>query len=725
MELEGRPAKLLECLGIRDLYPPQREALEKGVLDGENLLVSTPTASGKTLIAALAMASSVEPGVSKGFYTVPLRSIAFEKKRLFEKMGECLGLRVATIVGDLEVPERRIEKSDIIVSTYEKMDSIIRKRPDYLSEASTSVIDELHYISDPKRGPIVEIIVSAFKHRAPHTQLIGLSATISNAEEIAEWMNAELVASEWRPVPLLEGVYRDGVITYTNSRMEPVSVKSGIASVDLAIHASVKGGQSIVFVQSRRKAVSLAKKIYRFHSMLDYDKEAAREASRRLSNTPDKTEVGEILAKLVSGGIAFHHAGLSNEQRSIVEDAFRSQAVNTIVATPTLAAGVNLPARYVVVDEYTRYEDGYRARISVSEYKQLAGRAGRPGYDEVGVAVIVAKHSDDPEELLDFYARRSPEPVTSKLANRRILRTVLLASIASGLARTEDSVSRFLGKTLYAHQTGSSIIGFILDEAVKDLVKWEMITRSGRGVYEPTRLGLVTSLLYLDPLTSHTIIDNLRQRPRDSVLGFLHLISMTDDALVVRVSRRDLDGLYRVLDERYNELIVTPECCVDDESRYLQALKTALLLEDWIEETPMNELEDKYGVGPGDVAAIVETSVWLTYSSWRISRLYPETIRLSGFLKGLEERLKYGVKEDVLELTRLKGVGRVRARLLYKHGFHSIEDLRKARLEDLVKVPTIGYIVAREILSQLGRDVRGYEDAGKEEHMREGILSYT
>ena len=723
MNLNGKPRRLLDCLGIRNLYPPQEKAVEEGLLEGRNLLVATPTASGKTLVAALAIASQVERGLSKAFYTVPLRSIAFEKKAFFEAVGRCLGYRVETIVGDLEVPERKLAKADIIISTYEKMDSIIRKNPDYLSEISVGVIDELHYISDPKRGPIVELIVSALKYRAPQIQLLGLSATVSNAAEIAEWLNARLVESTWRPVPLLQGVYKDGMIHYANNREEPVSQKTGVPTLDLVIHASRRGGQSIVFVQSRRKAVSLARKIAAKHALLNYDRKTSKEAAHRLLESTDKTELSQLLSNLVSKGVAFHHAGLSNQQRTLVETAFRNQAINVIVATPTLAAGVNLPARYVIIDEYVRFEEGYRTPISVSEYKQLAGRAGRPGYDETGYAIIVARPSDDVEDLVDYYIRREPEPLTSKLANRRVLRIILLALIASGLARRPDGIDRLIMNTLYAHQSQSkAVIGFIVKESLRDLEKWDMVTRSN-DLYGPTRLGLLTSLLYLDPLSSKFIAENLRRKPLKNSFGMLHLVSMTDDAQVVRVQRRDIEELYRVIDERYSDLIVTPEKYIDEEARYLQAVKTALLLEDWINEVTMDEIESKYNVGPGDVSSIVETSVWLVYSVSRISKLFPETQELSSYTRTLEERLKYGVKEEVLELTRIKGVGRVRARLLYQHGYKSVADLRKARIEDLVRIPTIGYIVAREILRQLGVKVEGMSEKEKKE--REGILSYA
>jgi helicase len=344
-------------------------------------------------------------------------------------------------------------------------------------------------------------------------------------------------------------------------------------------------------------------------------------------------------------------------------------------------------------------------------------------FDHFGHGAIVARPSDDPEDLIDYYIKRPPEPLHSKLANKRVLRIILLASIASGLARRGKDIDKLIMNTLYASQSRSrTIISFILKESIKDLAKWNMIVEQS-GIYQPTRLGMLTSLLYLDPLSSKFITENLRKKPLKSVFGILHLISMTDDAQVARLQRRDVEELYRLIDERYSELIVTPEKFMDEEARYLQAVKTAALLEDWVNEVPLREIENKYNVGPGDVSSIVETSVWLVYATSRIVALFPETQDLQGFTRNLEERLKYGVKEEVLELTRVKGIGRVRARLLYKHGYKTVSDLKKAKIEDLVKIPTIGYIVAREILEQLGVKVEGSEE--KEKLEREGILSFT
>ncbi len=711
--------RILQCLNINQLYPPQKEALKSGLLEGRNLVLATPTASGKTLVAALAIAEKLSrsPG-GKAFYTVPLRSIAFEKKDFFTQVAQCMGLRSETVVGDLEVPEWKLRKADIIVSTYEKFDSILRKRPSILDETEILVVDEIHYVSDPKRGPILETLVATVKHKAPHTQILGLSATIGNADTLASWLEARLIESDWRPVPLVEGVYYDGVIRYLNRRQEQVSKVSGHPAIDVAVHAARHGKQALIFTQSRRQAASLAKRLSQYSGLLEYDRKKAREYSLKLMEAQSRTPTGQTLSELVAKGVAFHHAGLSNQQRTLIENAFREGAIAVISATPTLAAGVNLPAAYVVVESLRRYEDGGWTPISVSEYKQLAGRAGRPGYDEEGRAIIASRSREAAERVLQVYILGGPEPVTSKLASPRVLRAALLGLVVGGLADSRDEILSILNETLYSVQAGTLILESMVDTSLSTLENWEMLKTSKDGVLRATRLGKTASLLYLDPETALIMVNNMKNRPKASVFGLLHLAALTPDAIRVRFTRRELEALDELFYERYDELIALPSTVDVDEETYYQALKTALVVEEWIEETPLAKIEESYGVLPGDLSAVAETMRWLVYSMAKLSALYRETSSLQNILYKLEKRIQYGVKEELLELTMLHGVGRVRARLLYRHGFHGIEDLRKATIEDLVKVPTIGYLLAKSILEQVkGKQEETGETRGERERM--------
>ncbi|MEB3846696.1 MAG: DEAD/DEAH box helicase, partial [Desulfurococcales archaeon] len=358
--------RLLKVLGIKHLYPPQQEAINKRVEYGENLLLATPTASGKTLVGLIGVINRLSDEGGKAVYMAPLRSIAYEKAALFEKLG-ALGFSTRIEVGNYA---RGPRNADILVTTYERLDSILRNDPGFLREVSAVVVDEVHYVNDEKRGPILEALIARILHSNTSPQLIALSATVSNAGELGEWLHANVVKSGWRPVPLREGVYKEGRILYTDGELIEIPVVSPTPYLNLVAFYAPKNAQMLLFSQSRRRVVSLAEKTAKAASdVLYYDEQIARETAREVVKSEGPSSLKEKLAKLILRGVAFHHAGLSNRQRMLVEEAFREGGIAVIHATPTLAAGVNLPARVVILEEYRRFEGGIRKPLTVYEYK--------------------------------------------------------------------------------------------------------------------------------------------------------------------------------------------------------------------------------------------------------------------------------------------------------------------------------------------------------------------
>ncbi|MFC1755591.1 DEAD/DEAH box helicase [Thermoproteota archaeon] len=204
---------VLEKDGITHLRPAQRKAIDKGLLEGKNMLVCTPTASGKTLIAELAGVSSIMERKGKCIYIVPLKSLATEKYREFnDKYGEFF--RIALSIGDMDAADPFLKDYDLIISTSEKMDSLIRHQASWLRDIKVVVIDEIHLLNDPGRGPTLEILITILRKLLKNVQILGLSATIGNPEELAAWLDAGLVIDDWRPVELRKGVYLDGKVEF-------------------------------------------------------------------------------------------------------------------------------------------------------------------------------------------------------------------------------------------------------------------------------------------------------------------------------------------------------------------------------------------------------------------------------------------------------------------------------------------------------------------------------
>tara|TARA_Y100000034_G_C6828323_1_gene373682 strand:- start:249 stop:893 length:645 start_codon:yes stop_codon:yes gene_type:complete len=210
--LNSKVSKILELQNISSLRPAQEKSLNAGLLKGNNLLVCTPTASGKTLIAEMAMMNNLDIG--KAIYIVPLKALASEKYKNFKEKYQN---EIALSIGDLDKNDSYLSNYEIIITTSEKLDSLIRHHTPWLKFVQTIVIDEIHLLNDPGRGPTLEILITMLKEILPNCQIIALSATIGNPKELAQWLNAKLVEDEWRPVELKKGIHFNNETKFYNN----------------------------------------------------------------------------------------------------------------------------------------------------------------------------------------------------------------------------------------------------------------------------------------------------------------------------------------------------------------------------------------------------------------------------------------------------------------------------------------------------------------------------
>jgi len=403
----------LKTSGITKLYPPQETALIPA-LGGKNVVVCVPTASGKTLIAEIAMVQRILEYKSfqkpkKALYLCPLKALASEKYQEFRKRWASVGIRVGYSIGDVDTYDYRVFQNDIIVMTNEKADSLLRSKPEQIKDIGILVSDEIHLINDNDRGVTLEILLTRILNINKTIQIIGLSATISNASELAVWLKAELIKSDWRPVQLKEGYYNDKEIIYSNNEIKPIKYTSKEPVFNLVSDVLDDGGQCLVFLNTRKNAESQAEKLStmlktRFkQNELDELNDIA-DIFMQISNPADVTKETKFLIQLLKHGVAFHHAGLTQEQRTFIEDNFRKGRIKVLTATPTLAAGVNTPARRVIIKSLYRYDKdgGGMVKIPIIEYKQMSGRAGRPGYDPYGDSIIVGSNSKQSEDLATY-----------------------------------------------------------------------------------------------------------------------------------------------------------------------------------------------------------------------------------------------------------------------------------------------------------------------------------
>ncbi|CAI48337.1 ATP-dependent DNA helicase Hel308 [Natronomonas pharaonis DSM 2160] len=685
-EVSGVPPWFADHLreeGIESLYPPQAAAVDAGVADGESLVASVPTASGKTLVAQLAMLSAIDRG-GTALYIVPLRALASEKREEFAAFEE-YGLSVGVTTGSYEDTGEWLADKDIIVATSEKVDSLVRNGAPWIDDLDCVVADEVHLVDDEHRGPTLEVTLAKLRRVNPNLQVVALSATVGNAGEMAEWLDAELVDSSWRPIELRKGVHYGQALHFGDGTQQELPVQRTEKPTEAVVRETLdEGGSTLVFVNSRRNAEGAAKRLAKTTvDGLDADERAALSSLAEEIRAVSDTETSDDLADCVEQGAAFHHAGCSSEHRSLVEDAFRDRLIKTICATPTLAAGVNTPARRVVVRDWRRYsgDAGGMQPLSVLEVHQMMGRAGRPGRDPYGEAVLLADSHDELDELLDRYVWADPEPVESKLAREPSMRTHLLATVASGFADSRSALLSFLDRTLYAtqyrHGDGEDNLERVVDTTLSYLETNGFIDRDGDAI-EATDLGHTVSRLYLDPMSAAEIIDGLADAASPTAMGLYQLVARTPDMYELYLRSGDREEYTMLAYEREAELLgeLPSEFEEGRFEDWLSALKTARMLEDWASELDEDDIAERYGVGPGDIRGKVDTAEWLLGAAESLAS--EQDLADVSAIREARKRVEHGVGEELIDLAGVRGVGRKRARRLYDAGIETRADLRNA-----------------------------------------------
>jgi helicase len=700
--------ELLRLLNYDSLYPPHELALSKGVMNGNNILVTTPTSSGKTLIGLMGMINILSKG-KKVVYLTPLKALATEKFNEFKVVNNlsCFKNRkinIAISTGDYDSYGTELIDKDIIILTNEKMDSILRHDANWIFNVGLFIIDEIHLLTERERGPTLEIIMTKIKLMPQKPQIIGISATVSNSDEVADWLRCEQIQSKWRPTELIEGVYNYGKVTMNNGTAFEIdnigvdSTTSGIIS--LAMDSITNdGGQSLVFAETRKRAVSLAKKTSETVSkFLDkFSKLSAHKIGVEILKQGDDTELNRTLSSTVTKGVGFHHAGLGIKSRQIVENAFRNGIIKILFATPTLAAGVNLPARRVVITSIFRYDYEYGGNIplSILQYKQLCGRAGRPAYDKYGEAIIIADSRTNPEDLYNHFVLGEPEPIVSQLMNERALRVHVLGVIASRPKILKSELLYFFEETFLSKHHGNESISFEIDSLLQYLSEEGLIIMRNE-LLMATKFGKRISLLYIDPKTGIHFKKNLDYYNSNKIndgTNFLHWICDSYDFYPKLTLRQNEIEYFERMFEKH-------KLSSYGLSNYDYSLKNLIILLEWIDESSEANLNEKIGVEPGDLYRMVETTYWLSYCLYEIAKLIGRKDLLPE-INILRLRIKHGIKSELIPLIQLEGIGRIRARSLYKAGITNVTQIDKISESKLGSISKIGVKLARKLKDQI------------------------
>jgi len=549
--------------------------------------------------------------------------------------------------------------------------------------------------------------------------------------------------------PCFSGTFITSVIEMTIMQKEedhpqriPIKELNNNPMLSIALDTIEKGKQALVFAGTKASAEKCAETIA---AKLKDDQKMIQVSEKALSFTSKPTKQCQRLARCLRRGVAFHHSGLVPGQRDLVESGFKSNDIKVICCTPTLAAGVDIPAFRTIIKDLRIFSGGWgQSWIPVLEYEQMSGRAGRPGKEDFGESIIIAASDGEFDEMLGRYIYGEPEKIYSKLAAEPVLRTYLLSLIVSGVVRTMPQIFSFFERTFWAHQYGDmNRLKQIILKVLALLEEYEFVRTdadleqksdfaSASDLYEKekegdgdlvkaTLLGRRVSQLYIDPLTANYIISGIRKTAKTSCsdYSYLQLVANTLEMRpILKVKVKEYDEILGKLAEHETSLLSLPPSMYEPEfEEFLGSIKTALLLHEWIDEKDEEYLLEKYSSRPGELKVKIDNADWLLYSTAELAKL----MQFHNIVSGVEKvrfRLKYGVREELLALLKLKNIGRVRARKLYANGIKDIGGVKSADLMKLVQL--LGKAVALDIKSQVGEDVSKIK---VKENKRKGQIS--
>jgi helicase len=489
------------------------------------------------------------------------------------------------------------------------------------------------------------------------------------------------------------------------------------STINLVLDTLEKKKQAIVFANTKRSAEKCAEDIA---SKVKMDNPLFNELSERaLKALSSPTKQCRRLSNCLKKGIAFHHAGLTYKQREIIETNFREGILKVICSTPTLALGLDLPAYRVILKDLRRFGHRGLQFIPVLEYLQMAGRAGRPKYDNKGEAVAVCTSEAHQTIITDKYINGLPESIESKLAVEPVLRMYLLSLIATNFVNTKKEIFSFFEKTFWAFQFGDmERLEFTIEKILDQLIEWEFILGEksendfssadsiNSSKYKPSLIGKRVAELYIDPLTAYDIVKALRKASNIELkaFSFLHTVSSTLEMRpLLKVRMKEYEDVQSELNNYNSNLLkVEPNVYDPEYDSYLDGVKTALMLQEWVDEKDEEYLLEKYKVRPGELRVKIDRANWLLYATDELARI----LKLQVILKDIRKtrmKLKHGAKEELLTLIKLKNIGRVRARKMFNNGIKDIKDVKKADFVKLVQL--IGKNTAIKVKEEVGETV--------------------
>uniref|UniRef100_UPI00398EBF00 DNA polymerase theta n=1 Tax=Pristiophorus japonicus TaxID=55135 RepID=UPI00398EBF00 len=756
----GLPKSVLEkyrSMGVVSIFEWQAECLtQHRVLEGRNLVYSAPTSAGKTLVAELLILKRVLERRKKALFILPFVSVAKEKMYYLQNLFQEAMVRVEGYMGSTS-PAGGFSSLDVAVCTIEKANGLINRiiEEEKMDQLGIVVVDELHMLGDSHRGYLLELLLTkilfvtqkrAKRHKTAAgeqrlndgIQIVGMSATLPNLEIVATWLNAELYCTDFRPVPLMERVkigntIYDSTMTMVREFQPALKIKGDEDNIVSLCYETVQDGHSVLlFCPSKnwceKLSETIAREFYHLHHRAAVGTEGFVKASNLLPFVLHRDELQEIvdqlkrspagldavLGRTVPQGVGFHHAGLTFDERDIIEGAFRQCLIRVLVATSTLSSGVNLPARRVIVRSPV-----FNGRLlDVITYKQMSGRAGRKGVDTMGESILVCKNAERAKGV--SLLQGSLKPVHSCLVKKEgegvttsMIRAIL-EIIVGGVASTPKDVRVYASCTLLAashrESEAASIQGNAIEDSIEYLMENELIQileedQEGDKIqlYRPTQLGAATLASSLSPPDALRIFADLQKAMKGFVLeNDLHILYQITPVYEewVTIDWYQFFCLWENLSasmKRVAELVGIEEgflarsikgkliAKTDKQHRQMAIHKrffTSLVLLDLINEVPLGIVAKKYHCSRGQLQSLQQSAA--TYAGMVTvfsNRLGWHNMEL--LLSQFQSRLSFGIQRQLCELVRISLLNAQRARALYDAGFGTVSELAQGNPADV------------------------------------------
>jgi replicative superfamily II helicase len=641
----------------------------------DNVVVSAPTASGKTALAELAICRTLSQG-GTALFVAPLRALTNEKETEWARF-EDLGYSVYVVTGERDLNPRRAARADILVMTPEKADSATRKhdspRYEFVTDVDLCVIDEVHLLDSDRRGAVLEVTVSRLR-RLCDPRVVALSATMPNVEDVARWLDAPQECTfrfgdSYRPVPLHASVetYAHGENSFADK------YRRLYRALDLSQPHIEAGGQALVFVSSRQDTVRAAEKARDVVTERDIEMGARGDYDW---HTEARDLDDGTLAKSVVDGVGFHHAGLSRSDKNRVEEWFKQGKIQLLFSTSTLAWGVNLPARCVVIRD-TKLHDPLEGEVDMSplDVLQMLGRAGRPGYDDAGYAYVV---TDGAEAGKYRRLLEAGKEIESRLAEE--LDAHLNAEVALGTIRDLEDVMDWLETTFYYVRAQSAPESYQSTDRLREQVRETLGGLVDDGFVEtdddlglePTALGRLASKFYMRLDTARAFATLARRDDVDES-AVLRTVADAGEFDSVSARRDERDAVRAVLGGGQGSATGTDSAGADLDPGNRKVL--AILRASMDGTTPTELSSDAWVIRQNTLRLLGALRAFCAELGG------PEAANL---VTRVAARVEHGVSEGAVGLTAIDGVGAGRAQKLAKEGLTTPEAVRRAGVEGLV-----------------------------------------